>query len=172
MNTIQMKKTNQVEKPSSADGVPERALRATVGAPSAGGSERADFLSPNSEVSAQQPRRKFTAGYKLRVLKEAESCNEPGQIGQLLRREGLYFSNLTTWRRQLDQGLLDAMSPKKRGRKNKEINPLAERVAQLEKENRRLEQRLKQAEIIIDAQKKLSEILGIRQDDLDLEGSR
>jgi|WetSurMetagenome_2_1015567.scaffolds.fasta_scaffold119572_1 transposase len=172
MNTIQMKKTDQVKNLGSADGGPEGALRATGGAPSVGGSERTEFLPPNPEVSAQQPRRKFTAHYKLRVLKEAESCNEPGQIGQLLRREGLYFSNLTTWRRQLDQGLLNVMSPKKRGRKNQKINPLAQRVAQLEKENRRLEQRLKQAEIIIDAQKKISEILGIRQDNLDLEGSR
>ena len=161
MNTIQMKKTNQVENQGSTDGAPEGARRATGGAPSVGGSKRTDLLPPNPEVSAQQPRRKFTAHYKLRVLKEAESCSEPGQIGQLLRREGLYFSNLTTWRRQLDQGLFDAMSPKKRGRKTKENNPLTQRVAQLEKENRRLEQRLKQAEIIIDVQKKISEILGI-----------
>lgn len=172
MNTIQMKKTNQVESLGSADGGPEGAHRATGGSPSAGGSERTEFLPPDPEVSAQQSRRKFTAHYKLRVLKEIESCSEPGQIGQLLRREGLYFSNLTTWRRQLDQGLLEVMSPKKRGRKNKKNNPLAQRIAQLEKENRRLEQRLKQAEIIIDAQKKISEILGIRQDNIDPEESR
>jgi len=81
----------------------------------------------------------------------------------MLRREGLYSSNLTTWRRQRKKGLLQAMSPKKRGRKHKEKNPLAARVAQLEKENRRLEQKLKQAELIIEAQKKMSEILGIAQ---------
>jgi hypothetical protein len=84
-------------------------------------------------------------------------------MGALLRREGLYSSNLTTWRRQRDQGLLHALSPKKRGRKKKQKNPLAEKVAQLEKQNRRLEHKLKQAELIIEAQKKMSEILGITQ---------
>ena len=118
---------------------------------------------PDPEVPEQKPRRNFTAGYKLRILQQAEACVVPGQIGQLLRREGLYSSNLTTWRKQRDQGLLHAMSPKKRGRKHKENNPLAPRVAQLEKENQRLEQKLKRAELIIDAQKKISEILGIAQ---------
>ena len=90
-------------------------------------------------------------------------CTEPGQLGTLLRREGLYSSNLTTWRRQRGQGLLSAMAPKKRGRKAKQINPLVKQVAALEKENRRLEQKLRQAELIIEAQKKMSEILGISQ---------
>ena len=77
-----------------------------------------------------------------------------GQIGDLLRREGLYSSHLTTWRRQRDEGLLDALSPKKRGRKKTPRNPLADTVARLEKDNRRLQQKLKQAELIIEAQKK------------------
>jgi transposase-like protein len=114
-------------------------------------------------VPEQKPRRNFTVGYKLRILQQADSCVEPGQIGQLLRREGLYSSNLTTWRKQRDHGLLHAMAPKKRGRKNKEKNPLASRVAQLEKQNQRLEQKLRRAELIIEAQKKISEILGITQ---------
>jgi hypothetical protein len=105
-------------------------------------------------VLEQKPRRKFTAGYKLRMLDEADACTEPGQIGALLRREGLSSSNLSTWRKQKKQGLLKAMSPKKRGRKRTEKNPLTHRVAQLEKENQLLEQKLKQAELIIDAQKK------------------
>ena len=96
---------------------------------------------------------------------------ESGQIGALLRREGLYSSNLTTWRRQRDEGQLQALSPKKRGRKAQQKNPLAERVARLEKENRRLQDQLKQAKTIIEVQKKISEILGIPQSDLDDNGS-
>lgn len=119
--------------------------------------------SPDPEVPEIKPRRNFTAKYKLRILSEADRCSRPGELGGLLRREGLYSSNLNTWRRQRQKGLLQAMSPKKRGRKHKEENPLASRVAQLEKENRRLEQKLKQAELIIEAQKKMSEILGIAQ---------
>jgi transposase-like protein len=109
---------------------------------------------PDPEVPEKRPRRKFTAQYKLRILEEADACKEPGQIGALLRREGLYSSNLNTWRRQKEKGLLEALSPKKRGRKEKEKNSLAPRVAQLERENERLRNKLKQAEIIIDVQKK------------------
>ena len=116
------------------------------------------------EVLENKPRRKFTAKYKLDILQKADSCTEPGQIGALLRREGLYSSNLTTWRRQRDQGLLDVMSPKKRGRKKQEINPLSQEVARLQKENARLKNKLKQAETIIEVQKKISEILGTGPD--------
>ncbi len=119
---------------------------------------------PNPEVLENKPRRKFTAKYKLEILKKADACTGFGQIGALLRREGLFSSNLTTWRRQRAQGLLDAMSPKKRGRKKQEINPLSQEVARLQKDNERLKRRLKQAETIIDVQKKVSEILGIAQD--------
>ena len=124
---------------------------------------RAMINAPDPEVLEIKPRRNFTAKYKLRILDEADRCSQPGELGALLRREGLYASNLTTWRRQREKGLLQAMSPKKRGRKHKEKNPLASRVAQLEKETKRLEQKLKQAELIIEAQKKMSEILGIAQ---------
>jgi predicted nuclease with TOPRIM domain len=96
-------------------------------------------------------------------LQEADACREPGQIGALLRREGLYSSNLTNWRKQQKKGLLSALNPKKRGRKAVPKNPLAERVAQLERENRQLAEKLKKAETIIDVQKKISEILGISQ---------
>ena len=121
------------------------------------------IIAPDPEVAELKPRRNFTAKYKLRILSEADRCSQPGELGALLRREGLYSSNLNTWRRQREKGLLQAMSPKKRGRKHKEKNPLTSRVSQLEKENRRLEQKLKQAELIIEAQKKMSEILGIAQ---------
>ena len=116
------------------------------------------------EVRENKPRRKFMAKYKLDILRKADACTEPGQVGAFLRREGLFSSNLTTWRRQREQGLLDAMSPKKRGRKKQEINPLSQEVARLQKENERLKRKLKQAETIIEIQKKMSEILGIPQD--------
>ena len=121
-------------------------------------------VKPDPEVLEQKPRRKFTAKYKLDILKKADACTKPGQVGALLRREGLFSSNLTTWRRQREKGLLDAMSPKKRGRKKEEMNPLSQEVARLQKENERLKGKLKQAEIIIEVQKKVSEILGISQD--------
>ena len=126
---------------------------------------------PDPEVPEKKPRRRFTAQYKLRILEEADACTEAGRLGALLRREGLYSSSLTTWRRQRDEGHLSALGPKKRGRKPKQKNPLAERVARLERENRRLENQLKQARTIIEVQKKISEILGIAQPDLDDDGS-
>jgi transposase len=119
---------------------------------------------PDPEVPEAKARRRFTAQYKLRILEEADRCTEPGQLGVLLRREGLYSSNLTTWRRQRSEGILDSLSPKKRGRKSKEKNPLAERVGQLERENQRLRHKLKQAETIIEVQKKISQLLGIPLD--------
>ena len=118
---------------------------------------------PDPEVPEKKDRRKFTAAYKLNILQKADAMTGTGQIGALLRREGIYSSHLTTWRKQREHGQLDALTPKKRGRKKKPTNPLARRVAQLEGEKRRLEQKLKQAELIIEAQKKISQILGITQ---------
>ena len=105
-------------------------------------------------VVPKAPRRRFGAEFKLRVLREADACSEPGQIGALLRREGLYASHLTEWRRQRETGALGALAPKKRGPKP---SPEA-RVTELERENARLAARLAQAEAIIDAQKKLCAI--------------
>jgi hypothetical protein len=119
---------------------------------------------PDPEVSEKRPHRKFTAQYKLKILEKVEQCTQPGQVGALLRQEGLYSSNLTTWKRQQEAGLLAALSPRKRGRKKAEVNPLVQRVAQLEREKERLQRKLKQAETIIEVQKKISEILGIPQD--------
>jgi transposase-like protein len=111
---------------------------------------------PDSEVVPKARRRKFSAEYKLRILREADACNRPGEIGALLRREGLYSSLLSDWRRQRDAGALARLSGKKRGRK-----PTAEarRVAELERENERLRHRLGQAETIIAVQKKLAQLL-------------
>ena len=119
---------------------------------------------PDPEVLENKPRRRFSAKYKLRILNEADACTEPGQIGALLRREGLYSSNLTTWRRQRDEGQVKGLSPKRRGRKFKDVNPLSQRVAELERETQQLRDKLKKAELIIEFQKKISEILGIPQD--------
>lgn len=116
---------------------------------------------PDPEVSTKAVRRQYPGEYKLKILKEAETCALPGQIGALLRREGLYSSHLTTWRHQKEQGILDALTPKRRGPKALKRNPLAIKVAQLERENQRLRHKLQQAETIIEVQKKISEILQI-----------
>lgn len=115
---------------------------------------------PDPEVPEKPARRHFTAAYKLDVLKRAEECG-PGEVGALLRREGLYSSHLTAWRKQRDEGALKALSPVKRGRKPKARNPLADEVARLERENRKLQKRLEQAEMIVEFQKKVADLLGI-----------
>lgn len=116
---------------------------------------------PDSEVPAKAARRRFTAEYKLRVLTLADACNTPGCLGKLLRQEGLYASNLDTWRGQRNRGVLSGLAPKKRGRKESVRNPLAAENEKLRKENARLTNRLRQAEIINDVQKKISQLLGI-----------
>lgn len=123
-------------------------------------------MNPTSdpEVLEKPVRRKFTADYKLKIVQEADSCTAHGQIGALLRREGLYSSHLSTWRRQLRRGTLQALSPKKRGPQKQSPNPLAQKVARLEKENQRLFKKLKQAETIIEVQKKISELMEIPLD--------
>jgi transposase len=113
------------------------------------------------EVRDRAARRRFTAEYKLQVLRQADQCAGVGEVGALLRREGLYSSHLTTWRRQREQGALVALAPKKRGRPPTPVSPLARRMAELERDNARLARRLQQAEAIIDAQKKLAEVLGL-----------
>lgn len=116
---------------------------------------------PNPEVPEKPVRRRFTAEYKLDILHQADLCTEPGSLGALLRREGLYSSNLTSWRRQRDEGTLAALKPKQRGRKAAAPDSVALENERLRKENARLAKRLKQAELIIDVQKKVSQILGI-----------
>jgi transposase-like protein len=113
-----------------------------------------------AEDDDKKRRRRFTAAYKLRILTEADACAASGEIGLLLKREGLYFSNLTLWRKQLAEGLLNGLTPKKRGRKSKKANPLAVKIAKLEKEKSQLEAKLKQAETIIAVQKKFFKEVG------------
>lgn len=126
---------------------------------------------PDPAVPEKAVRRRFTAEYKLRILREADRSTGPGQLGALLRREGLYSSHLSTWRRQRDTGSLAGLTPKRRGRK---ANPDAALIAEnqrLKREAQRLAEKLRQAETIIEVQKKLSEILGIALPPSDPSGS-
>ncbi len=108
---------------------------------------------PDPEMVPRAKRRRFSAGYKLRIVQEADECKEWGEIGALLRREGLYSSHLSKWRQQRDAGRL---ADKQRGRK---ADPLAVENAKLQRENERLRRELEKAELIIDVQKKLSQVL-------------
>ena len=116
---------------------------------------------PQNEVTPKAKRRRFSASYKLRILEEADRCTQPGQIGALLRREGLYSSNLTNWRRQRDQGQIGALSPKKRGPKPAPDAAMVRELTRLREQNQRLEHKLKKAELIIEVQKKVSALLGL-----------
>ena len=113
------------------------------------------------EVMAKATRRRFTAEYKLRVLREADACREPGAIGAVLRREGLYTSHLCLWRKQRRARELMGLTPARRGPVPKATNPLAATVAALEKEARWLTARAERAEALVELQKKVSEILGV-----------
>jgi transposase-like protein len=115
---------------------------------------------PAVEVLAKASRRRFSAEYKLKILREAEACTEPGAIGALLRREGLYSSNLTTWRAQRARGELAGLTPKKRGPAPKAKNPLASKVTALERAVTRLTARAERAEALVELQKKVAELLG------------
>jgi transposase-like protein len=110
------------------------------------------------EVVPKAERRQFSADYKLRVLAEADRCREPGEIGALLRREGLYSSHLSKWRQQRERGALG----QQRGRK---ADPQTAELKRLQRENERLRSRLERAEHIIEVQKKLAELLGTTLDE-------
>lgn len=115
---------------------------------------------PDPEVLPKASRRTFSAAEKLRILNEADACTQPGQIGALLRREGLYSSHLVKWRRLRAAGQLQALAPQPRGPKPSPPEPFAEELAQVRNENARLLSRLAQAELIIDVQKKVAQLLG------------
>ena len=141
--------------------VAEGARRATG---EAGTTRAPRVVAPDPEVAAKPRRRRFTAEYRLRILKEADACKKPGELGALLRREGLYSSHLTNWRRQREQGALRDLRARRRGPTPRPVDP---RVKQLEAENRRLTRKLQRAETIITLQKKVAEILGIPLKPLD-----
>jgi transposase len=122
---------------------------------------RSETNIPDPEVVPTAKRRRFTKQEKGRILKEADACTEPGELGALLRREGIYSSYLSRWRRARDRGELQALSPKKRGPKSAADRGLTKELAKLQRENEQLRGRLAQAEAIMEAQKKLSELLGL-----------
>ena len=115
----------------------------------------------DSQVTAKAKRRRFTAEYKRRILREADALAETGGIGEMLRREGLYTSHLSSWRRERERGELEGLAAKKRGRKGRPDKELVEENQRLAREIARLEKRLAQAETIIDVQKKVATLLGI-----------
>ena len=112
---------------------------------------------PNTEVVAKAKRKQFTVAEKQRILREVDACQGSGEIGALLRREGIYSSYLTTWRRQRESGELEGLTPRKRGPKP---NPDAIELAKLRREHERLKERMRQAELIIEVQKKVALMLG------------
>ena len=122
---------------------------------------------PDPEVSSKTPFRRYTAVYKLKVLRDVDSCEKPGEVGALLRREGLYSSLLSSWRRQREAGQLDGLAGKKRGNTGTSRDKLTTEVKRLRRETQRLARKLRQAEIVIDIQKKASELLGIPLNSLD-----
>ena len=132
-------------------------------APGSGEVKRSAAAAADPEVVDRPLRRRFAPSYKLRIVEEADRCTEPGEVGRLLRREGLYSSHLTTWRKAAHTGSLKALS-KKRGRKP-ERNPLEEKVRKLEHENARLEKKLEKAHLIIDVQGKVAGLLGLSLED-------
>jgi transposase len=123
--------------------------------------KRRDIVIPDPQVPEKAQRRRFSAAYKLQILEQADGA-QAGKIGSLLRREGLYSSHLTKWRKQRTEGSLQALS-KKRGRKP-QPDAGTRRIAELERENERLRRKLTQAETIIEVQKKLSQLLGTSAD--------
>ena len=152
----------------SPTGVPPATAVATgPGGPAAGNGKSP----PDPAVSEKPVRRRFPVEYKLRILHEADRCTAPGQLGALLRREGLYSSLLSTWRQQRKQGTLAGLTPKRRGRKANPDAPLIAENQRLTRETQRLAAKLRQAETIIDIPKKLSEMLGIPLPPSDNSGS-
>jgi len=120
----------------------------------------------DTEVVAKAKRRQYTAEYKLRILRELDISSGTGETGALLRREGLYSSHLTSWRRQREDGELEGLGPQKRGPK---ADPQAVELARLQRENERLRERLRKAELIIDVQKKVAQMLGVADETSNLD---
>lgn len=116
-------------------------------------------LRPNPEVVARAKRRRFTAAFKQKVLAEADVAKGSGEIGALLRRHGLYSSHLTHWRQEREAGILEGLTPQKRGPKTK-ITAATLQYQKLQRENERLTEQLRKAEIVIDVQKKVAALLG------------
>jgi transposase-like protein len=113
------------------------------------------------EVAEKAARRQFNAEYKRKILKEADACTREGEIGALLRREGLYSSHLSVWRAARERGEIAGLAPRKRGPKVAPPDPRDRKIVELERETRRWKARAERAEALVDLQKKVSQILGI-----------
>lgn len=151
-----MDKTQNKRLLAPERGEPER----SGGEPNGGANNgAAETGVPNPEVMTRPQRRRFTAAYKARIVEEAQRCTEPGEISALLRREGLYSSALTQWRRQYQAGALQGLKDDKRGRKRTR-DARDEELQRLRRENQRLNKKLRQAELIIEIQKKVAAMLG------------
>ena len=160
MGIAELKRETEMVAPERSEGElgePSRSGGATI---SVAAAAPKDSSVANPEVSDKAIRRRFTAAYKRRILQEADQCGSGG-IAALLRREGLYSSHLTTWRKLRTTGELAGLEPRKRGKKPVPRNPMAGDMQRLTRENQRLEKRLKQAATIIDVQKKLCDLLGL-----------
>jgi len=118
-----------------------------------------------TEVVAKTKRRQHPAEYKLRILREVDECKGSGEVGALLRREGLYSSLVSKWREQRERGSLTGLSGHRRGPK---VDPQAVELARLQRENKRLQEQLQRAELIIDVQKKVARLLGVPLEDSNL----
>ena len=147
--------------PKGSEGEPERTAGASTTTARVTAASSTRQIPANPEVVAKATRRRFTVDYKLKILEQADRCQDAGQLGALLRGEGLYHSNLQLWRRQREQSILNGLTPRKRGRKPNPQGLLVEENEQLKRQNQRPSKRLQQAEVIIEFQKKLSEALGI-----------
>ncbi len=161
-----------IPEPPTAEGGPERSAGERSSPARSGGPPSAVATPPpavpssisDPEVVPNPKRRYFTAAYKLDILRRADACSTSGAIGALLRREGLYSSSLTEWRRLRDKGFLDAAVARKRGRKPKPVDPLARRLAEVERELAKTQEKLRKAEIIIDFQKKVQDLLRMQEE--------
>ena len=116
---------------------------------------------PPTEVVAKASRRRFTAKYKLKILKKADACEAVGAVGELLRKEGLYTSHLALWRKQREQGALEGLAPRKRGPKPIEHDERDERIDTLGKQIHALTVRAERAEALLALQKKVAELLSM-----------
>ncbi len=140
---------NNTPLDKAVDGDSKRARRGSGESPSL----------PDPEVEVKAGRRRFTTQYKLSIVEQADQCQHPGEIGALLRREGLYSSHLSTWRRQRREGMLQRLSPQQRGPKPNAAAAEQREIARLQKQVSKLERELEKAHTIIDVQKKLSAML-------------
>ncbi len=152
--------TTQTHSQAAPDAVDTQEARRATEVSTASGAGSASRIT--SEVQEKPARRRFTVDYKQRILADADACSEPGDIGKLLRREGLYSSHLSKWRAQREQAVREGLSTR-RGRKSQVKNPLAEENARLHKDIRRLQVHLTQAQTIIEVQKKLSQLLALNE---------